>query len=100
MKKHICLTAEAIALSLAAPAYAEKSMVRHLPEIHHALRALENAKSDLIQARHDYGGHRARALEHIEAAQAELRQGLEFEEHMEREHHDHHDRYDHQYDHH
>ena len=95
MKKLICLTAAAIALTLAAPVYAQTTTMpmghhEHHPEIHHAMHALEHAKMDLEKAKHDYGGHRAKALELVNGALGELHQALEFEEHEEHEHHEHH----------
>lgn len=53
---------------------------RH-PEIHRALHALENAKNDLGHAAHDFGGHRAKALEHVDAAISELRMALASDRH-------------------
>jgi len=100
MKKLICLTAAAIALTLAAPANAQTAVApagqtampmehghEHHPEMHHAIHALEHSKADLEKAAHDYGGHRAKAIELINGALSELHQGLEFEEHEEHEHH-------------
>jgi hypothetical protein len=48
---------------------------RH-PEIHHAMHALENAKSDLEHSAHDYQGHRVKALELVNEAISELQQAL------------------------
>jgi hypothetical protein len=53
---------------------------RH-PEIRRAMRALENAKNDLEHASHDFGGHRQKALEHINAAVSELSQALAYDTH-------------------
>ncbi len=50
---------------------------RH-PQIHAAIRALENAARHLERATHHYGGHRARALELVRAAEGELQQALAF----------------------
>jgi hypothetical protein len=49
---------------------------RH-PEIHIAIRHLEEAKRNLEKATHDYGGHRAAALKATEDALSECRQALE-----------------------
>ena len=51
---------------------------RH-PEMMKALRALENAKRDLSNAAHDFGGHRVKALEHTEAAIAEVKEALKYD---------------------
>lgn len=40
---------------------------RH-PEIRAALDSLQTARTDLQQARHDYHGHRAAALHHVDEA--------------------------------
>lgn len=54
-----------------------KEHKEHHPEIHHAIHALEKAKEHLQHAAHDYDGHRAKALEHVEAALQELHLALE-----------------------
>jgi len=49
----------------------------HHPELHKALRKLKAAKQDLEKAAHDYGGHKAKAIESIDAAIAELQAALD-----------------------
>ena len=49
---------------------------RH-PEIRKAQKALAQAKDALEHAAHDFGGHRVKAIEHIDQAQDELRMALE-----------------------
>jgi ABC-type protease/lipase transport system fused ATPase/permease subunit len=51
---------------------------RH-PEIIAAMRALEAAKHHLESAAHDFGGHRVRALEHVNAALGECKAALEYD---------------------
>jgi hypothetical protein len=51
---------------------------RH-PEMHRALHALQNAKHDLEHAAHDYGGHRAKAVELTNQAINEIKEGLEYD---------------------
>ena len=51
---------------------------RH-PQIRGAIRALEVAKKHLESAAHDFGGHRLRALEHVNQALGECRAALEFD---------------------
>ena len=51
---------------------------RH-PQMIKALHALENAKQHLEKGAHDFGGHRAKALEHVEAAIHEVHEALEFD---------------------
>jgi len=50
---------------------------RH-PHVRRARRALEAAKRQLEQAAQDYGGHRAKALELVNQAIAEVDQALEY----------------------
>lgn len=38
------------------------------PEIHDALEAMRNAKHHLEDAKHDFDGHRVKAIEHLDAA--------------------------------
>jgi len=50
---------------------------RH-PHIRAAMQALERAERQLREAAHDFGGHRAKAMELIRQAQQELREALAF----------------------
>ena len=87
MLKNIVLTLSTIfALSLlpvalaadqGTPAKPEKGE-RH-PEMRRALHALERAKGDLEKAAHDFGGHRAKALQLTEQAIQEVRAGLAYD---------------------
>lgn len=51
---------------------------RH-PEIRKAIDALERAKIDLKRASHDFGGHRAEALEACDRAIVQLRLALQYD---------------------
>ncbi len=51
---------------------------RH-PEMKRALHALERAKGDLEHAAHDFGGHRAKALQLTEQAIQEVNAGLAYD---------------------
>jgi len=51
----------------------------HAPEIHKAMRKLRGAKQDLEKAAHDYGGHKAKAIEAINQALDELNAALDSE---------------------
>ena len=51
---------------------------RH-PAIHHAIKALQEAKHDLERADHDFGGHRKAALEDCDKAIAQLRLALQYD---------------------
>lgn len=56
-------------------AYAPERFERH-PRIRAAIKALEAARNDLQHAAHDFGGHRARALEVTNGAIEQLRLAL------------------------
>jgi hypothetical protein len=58
-------------------AYAQRRE-RH-PELVAALRALRNAKTRLQKADRDFGGHRAKAVEHTDAAISEVEAAIEFD---------------------
>ena len=51
---------------------------RH-PEIRAAIGALERAKRHLQEAAHDFGGHRAEALESVNKALEQLRMALQYD---------------------
>jgi hypothetical protein len=51
----------------------------HHPELRKAMRKLRGAKEDLQKATHDYGGHRVKAIEAIDAALAELKEAIAFD---------------------
>ena len=50
----------------------------HHPQIHGAMRALNVAARHLERAEHDFGGHRAKALELVKQAEGELKQAIEY----------------------
>ena len=60
------------------PASKSQKGERH-PEMMRALHALEHAKGDLEKAAHDFGGHRAKALELTEQAIQEVKAGLAYD---------------------
>lgn len=52
------------------------------PEIRAAIRQLEGAKAGLQKyGAHDFGGHRVKAIGHIDQALAELREALKYDKH-------------------
>ena len=54
---------------------------RH-PEIRTAMRQLEAAKAGLQKyGAHDFGGHRVKAISHIDEALAELKEALQYDKH-------------------
>lgn len=99
MKKKLfaVLTAVALAGATAAPALAqqpkpspkikrvqatgekrEEKGEQH-PEIESAMNHLREAKQNLEHAAHDFGGHRASALKHVNEALDECRQAMSYD---------------------
>jgi len=62
----------------AAPAVAPAPVPAEHPHIHEALEAMRNAKHQLESAEHDFDGHRAKSLEHLNQAihEAEICEGM------------------------
>lgn len=60
------------------PAPRVAAQERH-PEIRGAIRALERAKAHLEHAAHDFGGHRAEALEAVNNAIKQLQEALKYD---------------------
>ncbi|MBI3407587.1 MAG: hypothetical protein HY040_04435 [Planctomycetes bacterium] len=58
-------------LAIAGLSTAGGNKARH-PHLHHALHELREARTELKEAAHDFGGHRAKALEATDAAIAEI----------------------------
>jgi hypothetical protein len=56
----------------------EKEKERH-PRIHKALEELREARKELKDADHDFGGHRAEAVEAIDVAIKQLELALKFD---------------------
>ena len=78
MKKRIALAIVALAAAFILGAGTAAFTAARHPQIHAAMKALENAARHLGAASHTYGGHRARALELVRAAEGELRQALAY----------------------
>jgi L-lactate utilization protein LutB len=55
-------------LSWQAPGTALAQDKVHHPHLHHALRELREARTELKESSHDYGGHREKALKATDAA--------------------------------
>lgn len=92
MKKALLAVAAAAALTLAVvlplnisanaagtpvPAAMPQERGERHPEIRAAMRHLEQARDNLQKGAHDFGGHRAKALEHTNHALEECRLALE-----------------------
>jgi predicted S18 family serine protease len=95
MKKTVCaiLTAGALACAMCLPVAAQdkddkmgdkmkaekhEKMEQH-PAIEAAVKHLREAKNALEHANHDFGGHRVKAIEHVNQALAECEQALSFD---------------------
>ncbi len=48
------------------------------PHIHHAIHELNEAHKELKEAKHDFGGHREKAIEKVDHAQRQLELALKF----------------------
>ena len=63
--------------SLVTPAFAKDG--EHHPHIHAALKELRDARSELKEADHDFGGHRAEALKAVDEAITQLEVAAKFD---------------------
>ena len=72
----LVLGVSSLAFSQDKPARPERGE-RH-PQIHAAMRALNVAARHLERAEHDFGGHRAKALELVKQAEQELDAALAY----------------------
>ena len=61
------------------PQMAEKRGNEQHPEIRTAIEHLEQAKRNLENAAHEFGGHRSKALQHVNQALQECREALNFD---------------------
>jgi len=48
------------------------------PTIAHAIASLEHTKQELEGGEHGFGGHRSKAIEHIDSALKELHEALQY----------------------
>jgi len=80
MNRHIGRTLVILVLGMALGATVAYTAEHH-PMIHSAQKDLMHAKATLAHADHDFGGHRVKAMEHIDAALGELTAALEFDKH-------------------
>ena len=90
-KFYAVISAAAIVCAMTLPAAAQekptarikrvqmKEEKEHHPEIAAAMNHLREAKANLEHAAHDFGGHRANALKHVNEALEECRLALEYD---------------------
>ncbi|MGH7090384.1 MAG: hypothetical protein ACREFQ_15920 [Stellaceae bacterium] len=80
LSRRAAIASAAVAgLGLAGCQVAEAQRREAHPRIRQAIRALEDAKTDLQQAAHDFGGHRADALRACDEAIRQLQLALNFD---------------------
>ena len=60
--------APAVAASPASPAAAAPAPMPQHPRVHEALEAMRSARDHMAHAEGEFHGHRARAIEHLDAA--------------------------------
>lgn len=72
------LSLAALPLTVAAPSARAGEERREHPRISRAITALQGAIAELQAAPHDFGGHRAEAVEACKAAVAQLDRALHF----------------------
>jgi LPS O-antigen subunit length determinant protein (WzzB/FepE family) len=66
-----------VAIGLSGMPQAQAQKVEH-PHLHHALRELREARHELKEAGHDFGGHREKALLAVDRAVEQLEKALKF----------------------
>jgi len=71
--------ATVVTLALSGSYFVGTAQAEKQPHMHAALKALHNAEEQLNKATHDKGGHRVKALEHVRAAIAEVKQGVAYD---------------------
>ncbi len=78
MRKHIGVLVVTLAMGMILGAATVVLTAERHPHIRAAMRALGHAQRQLERAAHEYGGHRAKALDLIRAAEKELQEALAF----------------------
>jgi hypothetical protein len=79
MNYKVILSILAGVLFVALPLSIYAASVEKHPRIEKAIKALEDAKKELQEAPHDFGGHKADAVKACEDAVAQLKQALEYQ---------------------
>jgi hypothetical protein len=75
MSRSLCLTALFATLTVLGLAPPRAAAAEH-PRLHVALYELRHARTELKEARHDFGGHRAEALEALDGAITQIERAL------------------------
>jgi hypothetical protein len=68
-----------VLIATAAVGFGQSQTPKVNPEIKASIESLKKAASELQRAGGGFGGHRAKALEHIKAAEAQLQQALKWD---------------------
>ena len=74
------MTPAILAAPTAKPAPAPVAAEPH-PHIRAAIHELQEARTELQTANHDFGGHRAEAIEAVNNALKQLQQALQYDKH-------------------
>lgn len=75
----LCLAVAGLGLgSAGVPVAGQEKKERH-PHIHAALKELKEARKELKEADHDFGGHRVEAIEAIDKAIVQLEKAAKFD---------------------
>lgn len=78
--KFLGLVVVALAFAVAAARWSPAAATSvDQPHMQEALKSLEAAKHHLEKAAADKGGHRAKAIEHVDAAISETKAGIDFD---------------------
>jgi hypothetical protein len=75
MTRSLVVTTLFAGLSLLAPCVSRASAEEH-PRLHAALYEMRHARTELKEAKHDFGGHRAKAVEALDEAITQIEKAL------------------------
>jgi hypothetical protein len=76
------LLAAVLAAPMIVSATPQREREEHHPVIRESIAKIENARHDLVDyADRDFGGHRAKAVEHLDQALRELHMAMDFDKH-------------------
>ncbi len=75
MTRSLLVTAVFAGLTVLGPGTSRASAEEH-PRLHAALYEMRHARTELKEAKHDFGGHRAKALEALDAAITQIEKSL------------------------
>ena len=81
MKKLIttCCVAACLLLPVTTTSTLQAEPLERHPEIHAAIRALQDARAHLFEAKNDFGGHKVEAIRACDEAIKQLKLAIEFD---------------------